>query len=309
MEELYQLVSERNARETTPFIAIHEANATLLNQIDALQSKCEDQERELLDNQGGSAAVSSLHDGRSGTMAQSAALKNEMRLREKLEKLQEELTHKMMMHAQDQTSALEMAKQLASAKDNIRAHEGTIKKMEEEITKKDRRIEHMTNELEDARSRTKLAEQQYVGLKNSIRVLQEENDGIKKENRILESRLLTDKEKMVGEINHLSEMCEKLKRQNEMLRSLKSDEEKRKSSWFGLSSTTNTKTKSPTKENGSSEDRDSRKFNPKMAVVVPTKPRQKITAHTAEASCLRYVRGGKLANKKWSHLWILLVLK
>lgn len=289
MENLYQLVIERNSRETTPFIAIHESNGRLLHQIDVLQAKCDELERELLENKGGSTATSSsAHDGRSGTMAQSAALKTEMRLREKLEKLQEELTQKMQQHAQDQASALEMAKQLASTKDISRVHEESIRKLEEENAKKDRTIEHLTNELEDARSRTKLAEQQYVGLKDTIRVLQEENDDIKKENRLLESRLVTDNEKMVGEINHLTEMCDKLKRESEMLRSLKADEEKRKSSWFSLSSSTSTKVNSIVKENGQSDDGKSRKFDPKMVVVVPTNSRQKITAHTAEASCIRY---------------------
>ena len=48
MEELYQLILERNDKETNAFVSIHSANATLLNQIDALQAKCDDLERELV---------------------------------------------------------------------------------------------------------------------------------------------------------------------------------------------------------------------------------------------------------------------
>lgn len=291
MQDLYQLVLERNSQETIPFVAIHEANATLVNQIDALQSKCDELERDLLvqreifDAHGGGAAGGALvGEGRlRGTLTQSSAMKTETRLREKLEKLQEEMNSKLKLHSDDQTSALEVAKDLASSKDVLKTHEETIKQMQEESDKKARATEHLTNELNDAKSRTKLAEQQYVGLKDSIRILQEENDAVKKENRMLETRLVSDKETMVGEINKLSEMCERLKKEVDMLRSLKSDEEKRKS-WFGLSSTSSKPATPPTP---TSEDSNTRKFNPNVSVVVPTKPRQQITAHTSEASCVR----------------------
>lgn len=293
MEELYQLVVERNHRETTPFLAIHEANATLLHQLDALQAKCEELERELLvqrefkvDNNN---SDHHHHEGRGGTISQSAALRNETRLREKLEKLQEELNQKMKLHADDQASALELAKELSSNKDAMKVHEDKIQKLQEEIDLKDRAIEHMTNELNDAQARTKLAEQQYVGLKDTIRVLQEENDSLKKENRMLESRLVSDKEALVTEMNGLSELCEKLKKERDMLRSLKSDEEKRKtSSWFGLSSSSSKPDSSTPSKANNSETEDTRKYDPNMAVVLPTKIRQKITAHTTEASCVRY---------------------
>lgn len=293
MQDLYQLVLERNYRETIPFVAVHEANATLLNQIDALQAKCDELERDLLVQRGigndahGVGGGSSALEGRGGTMTRSSTLKNETRLHEKLEKLQEELNQKLKLHCEDQASALELAKDLASNKDIIKGHEETIKKLNEERDRKDRAMEHLTNELADAKSRTKLAEQQYVGLKNTIRVLQEENDSIKKENRLLETRLVSDKENMVGEMNKLSEMCERLKKEVDMLRSLKSEEEKR-TSWFGLSSTTSTKASIPIPEKSPPENSNSRKFDPKISVVVPTKPRQKITAHTSEASCVRY---------------------
>jgi autophagy-related protein 16 len=82
MEDLYHLVLERNARETTPFVAVHEANATLLNQIDALQAKCEELERDLVIQQEKLESA-----GPSSGRGASAALKNETRLREKLEML------------------------------------------------------------------------------------------------------------------------------------------------------------------------------------------------------------------------------
>ena len=289
---LHQLVIERNSRETTPFIAIHEANATLLNQIDALQFQCDELERELLARRreifdaNGGVGTGTLAEGRGGTMTQSSALKHETRLQEKLEKLQEELKQQLKLHSDDQASALAVARELASSKDIVKSLEETIKKMEEESVRKERAVEHLTIEVKDAKSRTKLAEQQYVGLKDTIRVLQEENDSVKKENRLLEARIISDKETMVAEMNKLSEMCERLKKEADMLRSLKSDEDKRKS-WFGLS-TTSTKSSTLNNETNQSENIHSRKFDPTIQVVVPTKLRQQVTAHTAEASCVRY---------------------
>ena len=85
MEVLHQLVLERNLRETLPFVAIHESNARLLNQVDALQSRCEELEHDLIVQR----EVLDLHvndpqEGRSGIMTHSIAMKNETRLREKL---------------------------------------------------------------------------------------------------------------------------------------------------------------------------------------------------------------------------------
>ena len=97
-------------------------------------------------------------------------------------------------------------------------------------------MEHLTTELNDAKSRTKLAEQQYVGLKDTIRILQEENDSVKKENRELETRFVTEKDKLSMEMNKLADVCDSLKRELDMLRGLKQQEEKRKT-WFGLAST------------------------------------------------------------------------
>ena len=288
MEVLYQLVQERNARETTPFIAIHEANATLLNQIDALQLKCDDLERELVVQQeklesAGVDSGSNNIGGRSGN-AQSAALKNEVRLREKLEKLQEELNEKMKHQASENASTLEMAKDLSKMKDINKSHEATIKNLEEQEKRKQRAMDHLSNELEDAKSRTKLAEQQYIGLKDTIRVLQEENDLIKKENRQLETRFVSEKEKMSSEMNKLTEMVERLKREADMLRTLKSQEEKRKSGWFGLGSTSNQEKKPGGKDND--EGNKERQWGD-VKVVVPSQPKQIVSAHNVEAPCVR----------------------
>ena len=193
MESLHQLVVQRNHLETIPFVSIHEANARLLKQIDSIQKRCEDLERDLLVQRelvdaSGNHEGSSSTDSRIGTVTQSLALKNETRLLEKIEKLNEELTQKMNQHAEDQASALAISKELSESKDIIKENESLISSLKEEIAKKDRAMEHLTTELADAKSRTKLAEQQYVGLKDTIRVLQTENDQVKKENTLLTAR-------------------------------------------------------------------------------------------------------------------------
>jgi autophagy-related protein 16 len=70
----------------------------------------------------------------------------------------------------------------------------------------------LTNELSKAKSYVKLAEQQYDGLKNSIRTLQEDNDELQKDSRDYEPRLVTDKGKLVNEMNGLTDIIEGLKK-------------------------------------------------------------------------------------------------
>eukprot|EP00980_Cylindrotheca_fusiformis_P006697 scaffold1398_cov116-Cylindrotheca_fusiformis.AAC.14 len=286
MEDLYQLVLERNNRETNPFAPIHAANATLLNQIDALQAKCSDLERELVIQREKGQSNETIATGGRGAVPQSVALKEETRLREKLEKLQEELNEKLKASAEEQANILELTKELSSVKDLNVAQESTISKLKAENDRKERSMDHMASELSDAKSRTKLAEQQYVGLKNSIRVLQEENDLIKKENQELATRFITEKERLSDEMNKLTEMVEKYKREVQILHGLKEQDDKRRS-WFGLGSKGE---KTPDVSN-KSDDKDGRKFGT-ISVVVPTAPKQTVQAHKGEASCVRYDASG-----------------
>jgi autophagy-related protein 16 len=282
MNELYQQVLERNARETTPFLSIHQANASLLIQIDALQSKREGLERDIVAQQQ-LLEEAGPNNGKT-YLSQSAALKNETRLRDKLEKLQEELSDKLKIHSEEQAIALTTTKELAELKDLKISQAGTISELRQEDEKKEHTIEHLTTELADAKSRTKLAEQQYVGLKDSIRVLQEENDLIKKENRELETRFVSEKEQVSNEMNVLTEMVDRLKKEVDMLRALKVQEDKR-TSWFGKAAIQKVVGSSPEKieEVG---DTSGRKWG-SVDVILPSKPMHILQAHKKEASCVR----------------------
>jgi autophagy-related protein 16-1 len=282
---IYQQLKERNARETDPFVSVHEANATLLNQVDALQDKCEEYERDIASlQQQLDDGSSHSFGGKASSAATTAALKNETRLREKMEKLQEEINSKLMTHAEDQAIALKTAKDLADMKDLNQAQDATIANLKKENDRKEKAIEHLTEQLNDATARTKLAEQQYVGLKETIRSLQKENDQLRKENTTMESRLVADKGKISDEMNVLTEMVDSLKREVDMLRSLKIQEEKRRSGgWFGRASSTEDKDNPKSSEDKTS----SRKFG-MLGVIVPSSPKQIIQAHIAEATSVRY---------------------
>jgi autophagy-related protein 16-1 len=286
MNEIYQLLLERNARETAPFVSIHQANATLLNQVDSLQQKCQLVERQVArlteqlqenttSNKGGSSAVTT------------AALKNERRLREKLEKLQEELNAKTRIESEERAAALQTTKELSLVKDLNTAQEYTIRNLRQENEQLERAVEHLTNEMNSAKSDTNLAEQQYDGLKRSIRTLQEENDEYKKENRMLEARLMESKGKTVEEMNILTDMVDALKQEVDMLRAFKAQEEKRSKSWF-RGSTGNTFTDQPPAKE---EPGASRKWG-SLGVVLPSAPKHVIQAHSMEGMSLRYDAAG-----------------
>ena len=301
-QALYRQILERNARETNPFVPIHEAHTTLLNQFDSLQIRCSDLEREVVATQQQLEEVAPSN-GR-GSMSTSAALKNEARLRDKLEKLQEELNAKLEAQAEQQANALQTTKELSEMKDAHATQKSTISSLEQENQRKDKAIDHLTKELVDAKSCTKLAEKQYVGLKDSIRILQEENDEVKKENRQLEDRFVTEKTKMSDEMNALTELVESLKRELDMLRSLKKHEEKREEQqvqqqeqqvqqarrgWFGMvtgSSNDATDSSNLRKNQQPISEEIGRKWGT-MTIVLPSQPKQILQAHVSEASCVR----------------------
>jgi WD40 repeat protein len=312
---IYDLLLERNRRETLPFVAIHESHARLLNQIDYLQSKLEAAEREVSQlqqdlmegaNGNNSSAAGTLGGASSPGKPQSkasaaaaqAAVKNEARLRDKLESLQEELNAKLKSESDRQLEALKVSKEISDLKDMNTAMERTIVNLRGENERSERAIEHLTNEVSDAKSRTELAEKQYEGLKRTIRTLQQENDKLSAENRKMEERLMADKGKTVEEMNTLTDLVNALKMEVDMLRSYKIQEDKRRS-WFGggivpMKVEGGAPNSSPTngadKKSGAAAD-ESRKFG-SFGVVLPSTVKHTIAAHAVEGTCVRYDDSG-----------------
>lgn len=284
-----QQLKARNDRETNPFVLIHEAYQRLLLQVDTLQTKLDASERENASLQqqldDASTTVSSSKGNTGG--AYSAAIRNEARVRDKLEKLQEEYNQKLKTEAEEKATALKLTRELSEMKDQNTAHLATIANLKEENARAEKAIVHLTNESNEANSRAELAEKQYEGLKMTIRSLQTENDALQKENRQLETRVVTEKSKLVSEMNKLTELVEALKKERDMLRTLQKQESKKKS-WFGTSLTSSVKPTDGRQVTPPIEEEDqSRKFGD-LKVVLPTVPKFSVAAHSPEGICVRY---------------------
>jgi autophagy-related protein 16 len=284
LNHLRSLIIDRNQRETLPFVSIHQANAQLLNQLDALQSKYDAADREIssLRHQ-----IQQVPISKASAAAASASLKNEARLRDKLEQLQDEYNARLKTVTLEKEASIKMSKDLAAQKDVTAAYEKTIQALQLDATKLETAIAHLQQQVKDGQEVTKLAEQQYDGLKLTIRHLQTENEELQKENRSLQERLLADKGQLVEEMNGLNELVEALKMEVEMLRSYKTQEDQRKNYWFGGIMSA---------EGADAKDddvtADSRKFG-SSGVIVPCAMKQTIpAAHSSEGMCLRYDPSG-----------------
>lgn len=329
-EILLDLIQERNVRETLSFVAIHQRCDDLERQVEMGQKQCEYLQRQLSRDEQATSNPSSSATATTSTTAtataataghstgESAALRNERKMREQLEQLEEALRVKTEEHEQAAVNADRATKDLVELKLVHMAQETSLMHLQDEVDQKDRALEHVTAKVEDSQQRTKLAEQQYVGLKDTIRILQQENDEYQKENRLLEGRLVEEKERLSSEMNSLTDMVERLKREADMLRNLQKDEEKQKSSsggssWFGLSSLSkatpekdsaavirDTKVPSASENKGETsgagpgekkETKERRHFG-SLSVVVPLEVKLAIPAHHGEALCVRYDDSG-----------------
>lgn len=284
---ILQQLKARNDRETTPFLSIQESYNHLLLQGDTLQAKLDASEREnsALQQQLDEISQSSGTKG-SSNGAYSAAIKNETRVRDKLEKLQEEYNQKLKEEAKEKETVLDLTKEISQLKDQNTTNLASIASLKEENARAEKRIEHLTNEYKETTSRAELAEKQYEGLKLTIRNLQKENDDLQKENRQLENRVVTEKSKLLSEMNSLTELVEALKKERDMLRSLQNQETKKKS-WFGGGQSSNMRHTSGQPATTTIEEDPSRKFGD-MKVVLPTVPKFPLAAHSPDGICVRY---------------------
>lgn len=321
---LYRLVQERNARETFPFVGIHDSNNILLKEADAWQQKCEQLENKVVAQQESLERVAVSNqtgDDESDTntekrddnkivelhYAESAALKNERKMREELERLRGQVKTQDERHRKHMEELRDSNKSLLEFQELCKTYEKDISNLKDQNEKQERSLGHLSTQVSDGEQRASLAEQQCVGLKDTIRILQEENDQLKNENQQFATRLIEEKNRLSSEVNSLNEMLEQLRKESKMLQSVKKQEEKRKS-WFGFSSSEDTTAKTtPTKTavamaspeasrrqyipNSFEEDsrtsvtKDVKKGPP--VSVVPSEPKQIIQAHRQEAACVR----------------------
>ena len=95
MEDVYNLIQQRNSHETLPFLSIHSSNSYLRNLADTLQCRCESLERQYLEQQQLLVDQTQLIELSSSARSSASPSKNELRLRDKVAKLQEQLNEKL----------------------------------------------------------------------------------------------------------------------------------------------------------------------------------------------------------------------
>jgi len=164
-------------------------------------------------------------------------------------------------------------------------NETTISSLREEISQSKVLIRNLTQELDEAKNRTRLAEMQFDGLKATIETLQQQNDEFRKSNDSLVGRLVSEKEKSIEQMNEMTDLVDKLKKEVDMLRGLLEQEEKRKFWKEGAGGLAMAK---------SSDDADTknhRRFGA-TGIIVPTTPKVMVRAHPSQATCVRYDSSG-----------------
>ena len=280
MEEIYSLIQQRNATETLPFLPIHSTNSHLQNLVDTLQIRCESLERQYLEQQQLVVEQAQLIQQHDSSSEKQLSSKTETRLKEKVAKLQGELNEKLQNEVQSAVDAVETSKELTTLKEQCITHESTISNMQMELDRCNEIIKHLTTELEESKSRTRLAENQFDGLKEAIRALQDENEEKTKLNDRLINEAVKVKEQYMDQFNSMNETVEKLQKETDMLKSLN----KNSKSWFGLPRGA----QDATKDNGEQEETKSSRQWGTVGAVLPSQPQYKVQAHKNDATCVRY---------------------
>ena len=299
MDIIFEKLQERNSRETIPFLPIYESYTCLLNLTDNLQNKCTAAERELenlrqqLQDAGSSANTGSAKGTSSTALNNStaiqSAMKNEARLREKLESLEEQYDEKL--------------KEVASTKSLLReaqtlnlTHEKNIAELTQELGLEKNANAHLRQQVNDAEANSNLMDDQNYKLKVAFRALQEENDKLKKQNSVYEERLVGEKGKVVDEMNELTDIIERLKAEIESLRKQPKANQQHDSSplsWFGGLGSNSPK---QTIENHGAtsgslvKSQDDIKIGTDIADVstTPSSIHKTIAAHGVDGTCIRY---------------------
>ncbi|KAL7439154.1 hypothetical protein ACHAXM_006554 [Skeletonema potamos] len=288
MEDVYNLIQQRNSYETFPFLPIHASNFSLSNLADALQTRCEalekqyylEQQQLLVQAHQIEEAAQDHGGGNNNKNEPSTAT----RLRVEVAQLHSGLKEKKMKELHS-TAAMKARKELDLLKEEKSAQETIISSLKMEIERSNEITTHLQSELENAKSLTRLSEKQFDGLKNAIRQLQEENEEKTKLNERLVENAVAEKEKMAEQFNSMNDMVEKLQKEINMLRSYNTKSDK---GWFRLPNSKENK-KSSTAAEGLPDDTitQERKWGA-FGAVLPSKPLYTIKAHREDASCVVY---------------------
>ena len=219
---LYNLVKERNARETDPFVDIYQAYEALMNLVDHLQQKCQEKDRELLEY----AAASEIHtaDAESEEYKKQAS-KREAQLRQQVDKLQEELNAKLKLENESTRAQLKQATELAELKENLAQNNTLLQNLKTDNQQANETIESLLTRLNETEKSLHQVQTQNGQLKDSLDQIRTENEHLTKTNETLVGRLVTDKEQMMDQFNKMNALLEHQQHEMDMMRALKQQQE------------------------------------------------------------------------------------
>ena len=284
MEDLYNLIQERNGRETLPFLSIHSSNAYLRNHVDTLQTRCESLERQYLDQQ----QIVAEQQQAIELSSNSAPTKTEARLREQIAKLREDIHERIQTEVKSTAEAIETSNELSKSKEQNAAQDATISNLRTELARCNEIIAHLQSELENSKSLARLADKQIDGLKDAIRSLQEENEEFTKLNKRLVDETVSEKEKMADQLNNMNTTIESQKKEVTMLRSYTKLGKGQIGGLFrGLLGEKNLSASNADNSNDA-DTNPKRQWGEKACSVLPSQPLYTIKAHRDDASCVRY---------------------
>ena len=271
MEELRYLIANRNAIETEPFVSIHESYISLQITVDTLDRQCETLEHQV-------THLKFSDNDNSGTRS----LRNsvaESRLREKVEKLQEQINQKLQNEITASDAQVKSLEQISDLKDKVTTLQNTNEELQEELSSYKINIDTLSKKLEESDAYASATEKQYNGLKNEIETLTNENEKLMTLNSDLVGRLVSEKEKVADEMNRMNDEMEGLKKNVNMLRALVKQYEEEKND-----------TKEARDILSSAIDDDRRKGKAQwgsIGVSLPTIPRFILSAHSADITRAR----------------------
>jgi autophagy-related protein 16 len=322
MEDVYNLIQQRNAYETTPFLPIHASNIALSNLADTLQARCESLEKQYyLEQQqllveANQLSEKTQEDGEqqynnnsNNNDSSSLAISGNTRLRGEVaqlhkalrEKIKKELTNTNNNNNTEANATLQTTKEIAQLKEINSTQSSQISNLKVQLSRTTDINTHLQSELDNANTLTRLSEKQFVGLKSAIRELQSENDEKSALNERLIQEAVYEKEKFAEQLNSMNDMVEKLQKEIEMLKLYNKNSSSGGMSWFGLtngresikggvgtaSSSSSSSAAAAVGVDTNNNNETVRKWGA-FGAILPSKPLYTIKAHREDASCVTY---------------------
>ena len=284
MEDIYNLILERNRRETLPFLSIHSSNAYLQNHVDTLQARCESLEHQYLEQQQIVAEQQqALELSNNSTPAKTEAL-----LRKQITKLNKEVRERIEKELKSTSEIIEKTNTVSKLQEEKNVQDVTISNMRMELDRCNAVIVHLQSELDNSKSLTNLANRQVDGLKDAIRSLQEENEQITKLNKRLVDETIADKEKLADQLNSMNTTVELKQKEVNMLRSYAKLGGKGGPIGGLIRGIKHLSSSNADAADDESSKDEQRQWGATVSAVVPSKPLHTIKAHRDDASCVRY---------------------